>query len=154
MSQNFVALTARAADGTTVRPNLDANGNMLVAQGASPISTQTQVNNCSGDVAAATATATLAAAAAKTTHIAGLLITGSGATAASVVSATITGLIGGTLTIPLAVPAGATVGLTPLFMEFNPPRAASAANTAIAVTLPSLGTGNLHASVCAWGHQV
>src|SRR5262249_31577165 len=52
----------------------------------------TAVANSSGNVAAATATATLPAAAGKTTWIEGFDVTAAGATAASIVQMTITGL--------------------------------------------------------------
>ena len=108
----------------------------------------------SGNVAAATATATLAAVAGKTTYITGFSITGAGATAASVVNPTITGLLGGTQTYTLAVTAGATLANTPLNVFFDPAIPASAVNTAIVVSCPSLGAGNTNNTVNAWGYQL
>lgn len=116
-----------------------------------PASTVTAAS--SGNVANASAVATLAAVAAKTTFIAGLTITGGGATAGSLVNATLVGLAGGTATYTFAAPTGATVGATPLVVTFNPPLPASAVNTAIVLTLPALGIGNLNAAVSAWGYQ-
>lgn len=107
----------------------------------------------SGDVAAATATATLPAAANKYTYITGFEITGSGATAASVIQATITDGTW-TETFDLAVVAGVTLQNAPLMRTFSPPLKASAPNTAITVSCPSLGSGNAHNCVNAEGYQL
>lgn len=114
----------------------------------------TILNAASGNVANASAAATLAAGATTTTYISMATITGAGATGASVVSATITGVLGGTLTYTVAVPAGVTTGITPLVLKFDPPLPASAVNTTIVVTLPALGAGNTNASVTATGYRV
>jgi len=127
--------------------------NIGVSQLSSYPAGATPVSNSSGNVAASAAVATLAAATGKTTYISGMVITSSGATAASVVDAVLSGLLGGSLTFAQAVVAGATLGNTPLVLQFDPPLPASAANTAIVLTLPSLGSGNAHASVSAWGYQ-
>lgn len=113
----------------------------------------TPIGASSGNVAAATATATLAAAATKTTYITGFEITGGGATAASVVTATVTGLLGGAQSYSIAVPAGAALGITPLIVNFPTPFPASAVNTAIVVSVPSLGAGNTNAVANARGFQ-
>jgi Tfp pilus assembly major pilin PilA len=105
-------------------------------------------------IAAASAVATLAAVAGKTTYISGFTITGAGATAASVVVATLTGVVTGTMSYVIAVPAGAAVGITPLIIKYTSPIPASAPNTAIVVTLPSLGAGNTNAAVTAHGFQI
>lgn len=106
----------------------------------------------SGDVADTNAVATLAGAAGKTNFLSGLALLATGATAAGVVIATVTGLTGGTLSIPVAVPAGADVGVAPVVLNFDPPLPAPV-NTSIVVTLPALGAGNLHAVATAWGAQ-
>ena len=112
------------------------------------------VTGASGNVAAASAVATLAAAASKTTYITGFQITAGGATGAALVTATVVGTITGTLSYTFATPVGATLGATPLTVSFPVPVPASAVNTAIVVTLPSLGTGNLNATVVATGFQL
>lgn len=110
------------------------------------------IGSSSGNVAAATATATLVAGGAgKTTYIRGFSITGSGATAASVVVATITGLLGGTRSYIIAVPAGATLGITPLIVDFGDGFPAAAANSPIVVSVPSLGAGNTNCAVNVHG---
>ena len=108
----------------------------------------------SGNVAAAIAAATLPVAPGKTNYLSGIAITGSGATAASVVNPTVTGLNGGTLTLTLAVVAGATLSNTPLILTFNPPIPAAGINTAIVVSVPSLGAGNTNSTASLWGFVV
>lgn len=105
----------------------------------------------SGDVAAATAAASLATSAAKTTYISGFDFTSSGSTAAATVVCTVTGVITGTLSFDVTTVAGATLGNVRVSQTFPYPLPASAVNTAIVVSCPSLGTGNLHASMNAYG---
>lgn len=125
----------------------------IVQQAGATPSAATTIAAASGNVANASAVATLPGVAAKTTYINGFEMTGAGATAGSIVNATITGLVGGTLTYTFVVPTGATVGAVPLIVTFPQPLPASAVNTAIVVTLPALGTGNTNAAVVAHGYQ-
>jgi hypothetical protein len=111
------------------------------------------ITAASGNVAAGVATATLAAALGKVTYICGFSITSAGSTGAAVVSPTVTNVITGTMTFTYATVAGATLGNPPLIVPFNPCLPANAPNTAIPIALPSLGAGNLSASVNAWGFQ-
>lgn len=113
-----------------------------------------QVTYASGNVANATATATVPAVAGRTGYITGFEVTGAGATAASVVAFTITGLLGGTSTWVIVVPAGATTSITPLTVSFPFPVPASAANTAIVASLPALGAGNTNAAVVLRGFSL
>jgi uncharacterized membrane protein len=115
--------------------------------------TSLPVNASSGNVAAATATATLAGVDDEITYITGFELTGAGATAASNITGTITGLAGGTMSYVVSIPAGVTVGIEPLVVEFSMPLAASGPNTAIVVSFPSFGTGNTNAVVNAHGYQ-
>lgn len=98
-------------------------------------------------------TATLAAAVNKFTYLSSVQIFATGATAAGAVNATITGLLGGTMTIPFAVPAGVNLAATPVNLKFDPPLRSSAQNIPIFVTLPALGAGNTRATVNAQGFQ-
>lgn len=104
--------------------------------------------------AAAAIAATLPGVAGKTTHITGFEVTGAGATAASVITVTVTGLLGGTQSFKLAIPAGVTVGVTPLVVPLGRGFPASGPNTAIAVNVPSFGVGNTDAAVAAQGYQL
>lgn len=108
----------------------------------------------SGNVAAATATATLPAVSAKTTYISGFTVTGAGATAGSVILVTVTGLAAGTLTYVLVIPTGVTTEVRPLNVVFPTPLPGSAVNTAIVVSAPSFGAGNTNAAVTAHGFNV
>jgi hypothetical protein len=115
----------------------------------------TQVAASSGNVAAAVATATLPAVSAnRTNYLTGFDVTAGGATAGAIVNLTITGLLGGTRTYAYAAPTGAAVGANPLVVLFDPPLPASAANTAIVVSMPSLGAGNTNACVNAQGFHI
>ncbi len=124
----------------------------------SPGQAQTQphafpVTAASGNVAAAAAVATLPGAPGLTTFISGFEITASGATAASCVNATVAGVVSGSLTYTFCAPAGITAEAPPLIVNFNPPIPAASVNTAIIVTLPSLGAGNTNATVVTHGFQ-
>lgn len=105
----------------------------------------TPVHADSGNGAAAAIAATLPAVAGKTNYLTGFEVTGGGATAASLVDVTVTGLLGGTETYVLGVVAGAAAGNQPLIVQFDPPIPASGVNTAITVNVPSLGAGNTKA---------
>lgn len=115
--------------------------------------------NSSGNVAATATTATLPAASGKLTYIEGFDLTGAGATGASIIQVTVTGLLAGTQTFDVVIPAGATTaiggtgnpGVVPI--RFPTPLPASALNTAIVVNVPSFGAGNTAACVTAYGFQ-
>lgn len=109
--------------------------------------------DASAAVAAAANTATLPGVAGQTTFISGFEITGLGATAAATVTVTVTGVLGGTKTYQIAIPAGVTLGITPLVVEFARPIPANAANVAIAVVATSPGAGNTAFAVTAHGFQ-
>jgi hypothetical protein len=144
----------QAPDGSYYVTTTDGAGNLSgIGAGLNPAGA-TVVTSSSGNVAASAATATLAGTAGKTTYISGFYFTGGGATGASVVNGTITGLLGGTATFNIPVPAGATAGVVPLYIDYNPPLPASAVNTSIVVSVPSLGAGNTNAAVSAWGYQI
>jgi hypothetical protein len=132
---------------------LDSSGNFITSSPPLP-SGATAINGSSGNVAAGSAVATLAAAAGKTTYITGFEVTGAGATAASVVSVVVAGVVTGSMTYTLSVPAGVATGVQPMMVQFAYPIPASAVNTAITVTVPSLGSGNTNATVNAHGFQI
>lgn len=111
------------------------------------------LNESSGNVAAGTATATLPAVAGAMNWLFGFDVYGGGATAASVISCTVTGLAGGTATYSVAIPAGVTTGITPLNIRFPEPIPATAVNIAIVTSCPTFGAGNTNATVNAYGFQ-
>lgn len=112
-----------------------------------------EVTASSGNVAAATATATLAAATGKVTYICGFAATAGGATAAATVNLTVTNVVTGTMTYNFSAALGVDAPSPPLVVTFNPCVSANAPNTTIPVSMPTLGAGNAHASVNAWGYQ-
>lgn len=112
----------------------------------------TPVTGGSGNVANASAVATLAAGGAGvTTWISGFTVTAAGATAAANVQVTVAGLLGGSRVYVFTFPAGAAVAAQPLNVQFPAPLPASAVNTAITVTVPAAGAGNTHTAVVATG---
>lgn len=121
----------------------------VVAPTASANPDSEQAQTSSG--AAAALTATLAAVSGRRTFLAGFYVDGLGATGASIIDVTITGLLGGTITRKVNVVAGATTTITPLAVEFARPIPASADNTAIVVNVPSFGAGNTQALVGVHG---
>ncbi len=150
-----VALPALDNGGLTVSTEVPAFVPLSV--GGYPIGldgmASVPIGATSGNVANAVASATLAAAAGKTTYITGFDITGAGATAGAVVVATVTGLKGGTQSFVVTVATGATVGNPPVNGNFNPGFPASAVNTAIVVSCPALGAGNTNNVVNVRGFQ-
>lgn len=113
--------------------------------GATPLS-------ASATGAAGAISATLApGAVTKRSYATGFEITGGGATAASLVAATLVGILGGTATFTIAVPAGATLGIVPLSVQFASPVPASAVNTNIVLNLPSFGAGNTATNITLHG---
>lgn len=100
----------------------------------------------SGNAAAAIATATVPALPGRTAYISGLQITSSGSTAAAVVLAVLAGLIGGaSISYVYTSVAGVTLANPTLQIMFPKPIPASASNTAVTLTLPSLGAGSTNA---------
>lgn len=120
--------------------------NPLMPDGATPVTAS------SGNVAAASGVATIPAVANRTAWITGFMITSAGSTGAAVVNPTITGVIGGTITLVYTSVAGVTLGNAPLLVTLPVPIPATGANVAIVVTVPSLGTGNTNAAVSAFGY--
>ena len=113
------------------------------------------LHSSSGNVAAANAVATFPAVASVTNYVTQIAITGAGATAAAIVVATLTGLLGGTASFVYGAQTGATAAQAPFTIFFGPQGVpASAVNIALVLTLPSLGLGNTNAAVEMWGYQV
>lgn len=144
---------ASAPDNSMYVTLTDGAGN-IQSPSAGTVVGAVSKSSTSGNVAAAVATATIAATAAKTNYITGFQVTGAGATAGAVVSVTVTGLLGGTVTYTYAAATGATVANQPLNVAFYPPIPASTTNTAIVVSCPSLGAGNTNNTVNVQGYTL
>lgn len=107
----------------------------------------------SGNVANASAAATLTPAATTTAYISGFTVTGSGATAGAAVTVTVAGLLGGTRSFTYVFATGVAVSNQPLVVNFYPALPASAVNTAIVVTCPASGAGGTNNTVVAYGYH-
>lgn len=101
---------------------------------AIPVSAQ------SGIINGATATCQLAAVVGATNYVTGVQFGGTGATAASVATLTVTGLATGDLHLPIPIPTGNTNPVGPVIIPFPTPVPASAVDTAIVATFSSGGS--------------
>lgn len=130
-----------------------ASAPLAVAANDFPVGA-TPITGTSGNVANASAVATLTASAGLTNYITGFDVSGSGATAGSIVVVTVAGLLGGSLTFTHAAVTGATVLNSPLRIVFPKPIPANTTNTAITVTCPALGAGNTNNVANAFGYRL
>lgn len=115
-----------------------------------------QLSVSSGDVANATATATIPSAMGHGTFIFGFDVTSTGATASGVVVCTVSGLLGGTISYVYAVVEGVKKANEILNIRYSSSSAslglqASDLNVPIVVSCPALGAGNAHMIVTAYG---
>ena len=108
--------------------------------------------NLTATAAAGVMTLTIPAVAGYWGYVTGFTITGLGATAASGVTATLSGVGAVAFSFVVAVPAGATVGVTPLTVLFTDALQSTAPNTAIVLTVPSFGAGNTSAAATLTGY--
>lgn len=92
----------------------------------------------------------LAAVSNKANYICGFVITSGGSSAATVVNATITGTVTGTLNYAYVFPSS---GQGVLGVAFPQCIIASAQNTAITVSVPAGGTGTT-AALSVWGYRL
>lgn len=123
-----------------------SNGELVaeigLGAGFDPVASQTPAAQSSSGGNAAQV-ASIGGVAGTTAFVQTMRITGEGATAGSTVVATLTGVLGGTISYPVTVPAGATVVITPVFDSFGTRGLqASATGQAIALNLPAFGAGN------------
>jgi hypothetical protein len=104
-----------------------------------------------GTAAAAAITLTQPAVAGKINFVTGIIISGGGATAASIITVTLAS--GGTtiLSLNIAVPAGVTGGIIPIVISFDTPVAGLGANQNMVLTVPSFGAGNTNAAAFLQG---
>lgn len=96
---------------------------------------------------------TLTGSAGLTTYMTGFEVTGAGATSASVIAISTTGVAGAQLQYSLVIPAGATTSITPLIVEFTEPVASSAVAGNIVLQVPSFGVGNTNVAVTIHGFK-
>jgi len=98
-------------------------------------------------------TLTIPATVGQDSYCTGFVITGLGATAASGVTATLSGTSATALNFVVAVPVGVTTGITPLMVVFGEPLQSTSQNTAIVLTVPSFGAGNTLAAATLLGYN-
>lgn len=101
---------------------------------------------------AANCVCTLPAAVGKFTYIEGFTVTGTGATAVSVVNAILSG-IATNCTYAILSPANINAAITTLDVRFPTPIPSSAQNTAISMNVPNTGSGNTNICVSMYGFQ-
>ena len=154
-TQNGALTTPLTATGGALNMNTTVGGVAVSSASPLPITevVGTPLTATSGNVANASAIATLPGAVGKTTYITDFECTASGSTAALVVIATITGTINGSQSFIFVFPAGATVAAQGLIVTLPTPIPASATNTPIVVTLPAGGAGNTNAACNVQGYQ-
>jgi hypothetical protein len=99
------------------------------------------------------AVATLTPAADKFAHLGSIQARALGATAFLASSITVTGIEGGTLTIPFYYPAGVAVEAVPANIVFPVPLRGAGPGTPIVCTLGASGAGGTNAAIAAEGFQ-
>lgn len=139
----------QAPDGSEYVTVTDGLGNLTPLQLTGYPSGSTPVTVSTTGTTAATA-ATLPGVASKTTYLSGFSIT-SDATAGLAGTATVAGVVTGTMSFIQGV--GVAPAVSNLTMNFNPPIPASAVNTGIVITSAAAGTGG-NTAVTAWGYQL
>lgn len=148
-------LTSHPCDGNLVERFRDmGDGTFALLMVPSVAGTTQMVNATSGNAPNAVATATMAAVAGKTNYVTGFSVTGTGATVALGVLATLTGVINGPLSYAYAAVGGAALSNAPLIVSFPTPIPASAVNTPVSLSLPALGLGNTIAVATLHGYRV
>lgn len=98
-----------------------------------------------------TASAAIQGVVGKYAYVTGIDIVGTGATAGSVVTAQLQGLLGGTLSIPIGVPAGVTSSIVPISLRWKGLIGATVSGQ-IALSVPAFGTGNASVGVAIYGY--
>ena len=129
---------------TTLTPTLAAE----YPSGALPIA------GSSGNVANATAAATLTGAVGQFTWMTGFEITGSGATLGLPVTVTITNTIAGTLSFTYTATVGVLLPNTPLIVPFPKPIRSFSQNQNMVVSCPALGGGNTNNTTVVHGYTL
>lgn len=136
-------------DGTwaeVVSTSAGAAGAASYPAGATPVAQSTTTTN-------ANSVATLPAAVGKTTYVTHISISGLAPTAATGVGHNLAGVLGGSISYYVGLPA--LPGHVPVLdISFNPPLPASAANTAIVLTANAFGAGSAAQNATIQGFQL
>jgi hypothetical protein len=135
-----VGALAELYDGASTGGVLLAGINL---QGGADITAAQTPQGSTASGANASEVASITPAAGVLAFVTALRIDGLGATAAAQVTATLTGVLGGTRSYPVSVPAGVTVPITPVQDSFGTRGLQnSAAGQQISLTVPAFGAGN------------
>jgi hypothetical protein len=135
-------------------PSLGVRSAELVA-GQAPVASPgigLTPQNSSNSAANAQFTLTFAAVANRTNFVTGFEVTYGGATAATSVVVTLSGVVGGTQSWLVAVPAVPASGVNSFVVEFTYPLQAAGPNTAMVLTVPAAGAGNTNATASMHGY--
>ncbi len=108
--------------------------------------------NASG--AASTLTLTMPAVSGKINYVTGITVDGNGATASTLIAASLSNVVTGTLRFPALIPAGAAVplGAFRINIDFDTPIPATQPNQSVVLSVPSFGTGNTLATAQLRGY--
>lgn len=112
------------------------------------------VANASTATGNAALTASINPGTGQTAYAEGFDLEGAGATAASVIEVSITGLNGGTVKREYVIPAGATTAAFPnggIQVRFPEPLPATGPGVEITISVPAFGSGNTNAAVTLYG---
>lgn len=129
---------------------LAASATVFFATVADSAQTTTPINVTASAIATTGAfSSSIGAVSNKTNYICGFVITSGGSSAATVVNATVTGTISGTLNYAYVFPSS---GQGVLGIAFPQCIAAAGQNTALTVSVPAGGTGTT-AALTVWGNR-
>ena len=124
------------------------------ALGQEPNSATGKVSATATSITAQALTVTIAAAGGQTmNYVCGFALTGGGATAAQLSLVTLTGVNGGTQNYTWGSVTGVALNSPPLIVTFTPCQPASAPNTALVLSVPTLGAGNVSVGATLWGYR-
>lgn len=140
-------------DGTWAE-KLATSASAPAAGAASYPTGATPVQASTGIIANSAASASLPAVVGKTNYVTSIQVMGAGATASTLIAATLAGLLGGSIIYPVGVSAVPANANAPIVLNFNPPLPASAANVAITLSTTAYGVGNIWAMVALQGFVV
>jgi hypothetical protein len=110
---------------------------LLATQDSSDVPVMASGINVSSVTGGAAGSATIPAQPGQTAYMTGFEITSGGATAGLLLTATVTGLAGGTMSYVISIPTGATLSANPAWVSFYPALAASGPNVALTLNLPA-----------------
>jgi hypothetical protein len=148
MARDATAIAIQGPDSLSGNPLPTYNAPIGVTGGVPAFkgSTNTQAN--------AACNVSLTAEVGRTNFLTQIIVTATGATAASELDVNITNLVGGTLHMAFVIPVGALVQATPLVIQFIPPIPATGTNVAINGNMGAAGAGNTQQTMALYGYSM